>query len=191
MKLYYTPKSHFARKLRILIDAWNIKVEFIDVGDVADTEKFGDNPLMKVPALVDGDLCVIDSDNIAQYLTQKYDKKDQFEVLTTDVHVLNARAVMNGIMSAEVEILLAQRTGIDITKYNRFDKMLDTINSGLKWLEQNVAIFPKHPTYLGFHLVSMWDHLDQYAPIELNYPKLQEHVDRMSQFDFVVTNYPK
>jgi len=191
MKLYYTPKSHFARKLRILIDAWNIDVELIDVGDVARSESFGDNPLMKVPALVDGNQLVIDSDNIAQYLTLKFDKKDQFEVLTTDDHVLNSRAVMNGIMSAEVEILLAKRTGIDISKYKRFDKMLDTINTGLKWLEQNVAIFPKHPTYLGFHLVSMWDHLDQYAPIELNYPQLQSLVLQLSKLGFVVSSYPK
>ncbi len=191
MKLYYTPKSHFARKLRILIDAWGIDVELIDVGDVANSDSFGGNPLMKVPALVDGKRCVIDSDNIAQYLTRKYDVQDKYKVLTNDVNALNTRAVMNGIMSTEVEILLAKRTGIDIIKYKRFDKMIDSINSGLQWLEQNASIFSSKPTYLGFHLVCMWDHLELYAPIELNYPKLQKHVVELSNLSYVVSTLPK
>jgi glutathione S-transferase len=191
IKLYYTPKSHFARKVRILIDAWGLDVELIDVGNVADSKSFGDNPLMKVPALLDGKQCVIDSDNIAQYLTRKHDSKDQFEVLTTDVDVLNTRAVMNGIMAAEVEILLAKRTGIDISQYKRFDKMVDTINSGLKWLEQNASIFSSKSTYLGFHLVSLWDHLALYTTVEMNYPKLQACVERLSQLGYVGLSVPR
>lgn len=191
MKLYYTPKSHFARKVRILMDAWGIELELIDVGDVADSESFGDNPLMKVPALVDGKACVVDSDNIAQYLTRKFDKQDKYGVLTTDVHILNTRAIMNGIMAAEVELLLAKRTGIDTSKYKRFDKMTDSINSGLTWLEQNESIFSFKPTYLSFHLVCMWDHLALYTTVDLNYPKLQDLVNQMSKLSFVASNVPK
>jgi len=192
MKLYYTPKSHFARKVLILINAYGIDVQLIDVGNVAlSTEIFGGNPLMKVPTLVIDELWIIDSDNIAQYLVRKYDSQDRFEVLTTDINTLNARAVINGIMSAEVEILLAQRTGLDTSTYQRFDKMTESIKMGLDWLEDNVAIFTTKPTYLNFHLVCMWEHLSLYTKFELNYPKLQEHFTKMSLLDYVATNAPK
>ena len=36
MKLYYTPRSHFARKVRILAAALKLDFELIDVGNVAE-----------------------------------------------------------------------------------------------------------------------------------------------------------
>lgn len=193
MKLYYTPRSHFSRKVIILINAWEIDVQLIDVGNVAtsSTGTFGDNPLMKVPTLVEDKLWMIDSDNIAQYLVRKYDVKDRFEVLTTDIHTLNARTILNGIMSAEVEIILARRTGIDTNLYQRYDKIIETIKAGLDWLEYNVEIFTTTPTYLCFHLVCMWDHLSFYKTVDLNYPKLKEHVNKLTLLSFVAVNAPK
>ncbi len=193
MKLYYTPRSHFSRKVLILINAWEIDVQLIDVGNVAtsSTGTFGGNPLMKVPTLVEDKLWIIDSDNIAQYLVRKHDLQDRFEVLTTDIHTLNARAILNGIMSADVEILLARRTGIDTSLYQRFDKTIETIKTGLDWLEYNVAIFTTRPTYLCFHLVCMWDHLSLYKTLDLNYSRLEKHVNKLSQLSFVAANAPK
>jgi len=70
MKLYFTPRSHFSRKVRILLHAWKLEVELIDVGNVGATSShaFGPNPLMKVPTLLDGGPSIFDSDHIAQYL---------------------------------------------------------------------------------------------------------------------------
>src|SRR5688572_19364517 len=101
MKLYFTPRSHFSRKVRILVDAWKLEVELLDVGNVASmgSEAFGPNPLMKVPTLVDGSSSIIDSDHIAQYLVRRHDPQDAFGVLTNDVELLNARAIMNGVMA--------------------------------------------------------------------------------------------
>lgn len=135
MKLYYTPRSHFSRKVRILVAAWDLGVELVDVGNVADTSDiaFGHNPLMKVPALVDEGRLVIDSDHIAQHLVRAHDPDDRFAVLSEDTATLNARAVLNGIMAAEVELILAERTGIAIGRYARFDKMRASILAGLDW----------------------------------------------------------
>ncbi|MBL4660719.1 MAG: glutathione S-transferase family protein [Alcanivoracaceae bacterium] len=193
MKLYYTPKSHFSRKVLILINAWGIDIQLIDVGNVATSsmDTFGGNPLMKVPTLVEDKLWIIDSDHIAQYLVRKYDLQDSFAVLTTDIHTLNARAILNGIMSAEVEILLARRTGIDTNLYPRFDKIIETISTGLDWLEHNVAVFATSPTYLCFHLACMWDHLSLYKTVDLNYPNLQEQVEKLSLLPYVAANTPK
>jgi glutathione S-transferase len=193
MKLYFTPRSHFSRKVRILLDAWKVEVELHDVGNVGriSGEAFGPNPLMKVPALIDGNSSVMDSDHIAQYLARRHDPQDAFEVLTNAVETLNARAIMNGVMAAEVEVILARRAGMDTSAHGRFEKIIESIRQGLDWLEGRAALFPDRPSYAGFHLTCMWDHLALYGIVELDHPKLREQVARMSRLPYVASSLPR
>ena len=192
MKLYYTPKSHFARKNRILLDALSIDVELIDAGNVADNnpEIFAHNPLMKVPTLVDAELTVYESDHIAHYIVKKFDPDDQFKVLTCDWQQLNARAVMNGVMVAEVELIMAKRTGIDINAYTRFEKLSATVVNGLEWLEKQVDFFVGEPSYIDFHLISLWDHLVLYKMFSLEHPKLKYRVEQLSKLRYIKKSSP-
>ncbi len=192
MKLYYTPKSHYARKDRILCEALKITPELIDAGNVADhsLDIFANNPMMKVPTLIDGDQVVFESDHIAQYIACKYDPQDQYQVLTTDVEQLNARSVMNGVMTAEVDIIMAERTGIDTHNYSRFEKLREVVNNGLNWLECNDQLFKNQPNYNGFHLVCLWDHLVLYDMFNLSHPKTQQCVENLSKHPFVANSSP-
>ena len=192
MKLYYTPKSHFARKNRILIDALELDVELHDAGNVADNsvDIFASNPLMKVPTLIDGDHVIFESDLIAQYLVKHSDPSDSFYVLTQDWNTLNARGVMNGVMAAEVELIMAERSGIDTAKYSRFDKLRSTVVLGLEWLEHHADVFDGQPSYCGFHLVCLWDHLVLYQMFELKHPALEKAVSELSAIDFVKNSTP-
>ena len=192
MKLHYTPRSHFARKVRILIDALDLDVELIDAGNVAEgaPEKFGSNPLMKVPTLIDGDRVVFDSDQIASYLVRKFDPSDRFNVLTSDVETLNARAVMNGVMSAEVELVMADRTGIDTKAYSRFDKHRETIKIGLDWLESHAEFSHSTPSYSEFHLVSMWNHLVMMKLLPTDYTRLRNCVEELSTIGYIAQSAP-
>lgn len=193
MKLVYTPKSHFARKVRILLDAWDEPTALLDAGDVADegAESFAQNPLMQVPALMDAGKTIFDSDNIAKYLVRRRAQGDVFDVESSDVETLNARVVMNGVMSAEVEVLLAERTGIDIRRYKRFEKKVETIDRGLDWLEAHKDIFEGRPTYAGFHLVAMWDHLSMNGFLKGEYPGLEKHVAKLSELPYVAQSRPR
>lgn len=196
MKLYYTPRSHFSRKVRILLDAYGLDVQYIDVGNVAQNEGFADNPLMKVPVLVDEKVdeqageqtSIFDSDHIAQYITQHHAPDDPYDVCTPSIQTLNVRAVLNGIMAAEVELILAQRTGIPIDEYVRFEKQKAAIVGGLNWLEAQT--WSEAPTYVGFHLVCAWDHLVLYDLVELNYPRLRDAVAALSGWPFVTKSKP-
>ncbi len=192
MQLFYTPRSHFSRKVRILLDALGLEIELIDVGNVADAiaAPYGPNPLMKVPMLVDGALSVFDSDHIAAYLVRKLDRSDQFDVLSTDADTLNARAVMNGVMAAEVELILAARTGLDTRAHRRFDKLRDSIQQGLAWLDARSGHFPSHPTYLTFHAVSMWDHLVLYQVADLAFPNLRDYVMHWASTPVIARSTP-
>lgn len=192
MRLYYTPRSHYSRKVRMLLGGLHLPVELVNVGNVADSNPttFGDNPLMKVPTLVDGEQIIFDSDHIAQYLVRTYDPLDTFQVLTTRIDDLNARSVMNGVMAAEVELILAERTGLDTKAHRRFDKMRDAILAGLGWIENHVERFPQKPSYLGFHLIALWDHLTLYQVCPLEQPQIQMYVTLWSELPFVADTKP-
>lgn len=192
LRLFSTPRSHFSRKVRLLLGGLDIPVELVDVGNVAEANAaiFGANPLMKVPTLMDGDRTIFDSDHIAQYVVRTHDQTDRFRVLTTDTDELNVRAVMNGIMATEVELILAARTGMDTKAFRRFDKMRDSIAASLDWLDKHAHVFPSEPTYLGFHLTSLWDHLAFYQVCALDFPHLRACAERWNHLSFVAATRP-
>jgi glutathione S-transferase len=176
----------------MLLGGLGLQAELLDIGDVAECNAplFGPNPLMKVPTLVDGKTFIFESDHIAQYIVRTYDPSDRFRVLTTDSQELNARAVMNGVMATEVELILAARTGMNTKSHRRFDKMRESITAGLHWLNRHADIFPAEPTYLGFHLAAMWDHLELYAVCALEFPNVREAAGRWNDLPYVAATKP-
>ncbi len=170
MKLYGTPRSHFARRARLLLDHLNADYEMVDVGNVAtlDEAVFHKNPMMVVPVFEDGDVWLIDSDHICQYIARKFDPEDRFRTLSTDPNHLNMRAMMRGVMDHEVRILMARRLGGDITGMAYFDKAKKVYEQGLKWVEDHKAEFNlAEPGDLEFHLVCMWQHLKYFSGFDL------------------------
>lgn len=194
MQLSYTPTSHFARKVRILAAAMNCPLALVNAGIAtsADPAAFAGNPLLRVPTLIDGDTRVFDSDAICAYLVRQYDPTDRFGVLDADILRINARTVMNGIMSAEVELVIASRHGLNTDNYARLNKLKIVIESGLAWLEQRYHLFTDPPDCLGFHLVSMWDHLAYYGNLpQQSYRELQRRVKQLSEFRYITATNPE
>lgn len=156
LTLYGTPRSHFTRIVRICCLELSLEVQWIDVGNVGDTHPFGGNPLMQVPVLVDGDRTVWDSHNICLYLVERQGA-DPLGVATLDWSDRNRVAVIHGVMSAEVRLILAARAGMSLTGIF-FDKARQTIRDGLAWLETHLGE-PTRLTYPAVCAVAMWDHL--------------------------------
>src|SRR5690606_3624674 len=116
---------------------------------------------------------------------RQHDPADRFGVLSHDPDVLNVRAVMNGAMALAVELILAERTGLG-TGHARFGKMRASLGQALGWLESNVHVFGDELTYLGFHLVAMWDHMDAFGPVALeDFPCLRRQATTYSDWPFV------
>ena len=194
VQLYMTPLSHFSRKVRVLLDLYALPYEAIDVGNVAGAEPgaFKDNPLMKVPVLVDGEAWILDSDHIARYLVRKADPSDRYGVCTEALFDLNARAVMNGVMSEEVKLILARRTGVPVEAYAFFAKAVRSIEHGLRWPEAHAARFEADGlTYREIHLVCLWEHLAHYKIVPLHYERLAEVVARVSRSAIVARSSPR
>ena len=87
MKLFATPKSHFSRKVRLLLDHLELTYELVDVGDVSSAESslFDGNPALGVPVLEDGEVWMLESDHIAFYLVRTYDPGDRFNISQSQV----------------------------------------------------------------------------------------------------------
>lgn len=194
MRLYATPLSHYSRKVRLLLDHYRIEYELVSPGNVAgdDAARFGNNPVMKVPVLEDGDVWLLESDHIAQYVVRKCDPGDRYRVLASNPETLNLRAVMNSIMQEEVKLILAARTGIETADLPFFSKARLAIENGLDWLEARADRFDAaSPGYLEFHLVSLLDHLDHYGLMPHEYPALHEIVGSVSESEIVARSSPR
>jgi len=193
MQLVATPASHFARKVRLLLDHYGLAYDLVDAGNVAafDEDKFAGNPLMLVPVLNDGDLTVYDSDHIAAYLVRKHDPADHYGVLTSDVRELNARAVLNGMMSAETRLVLGARTGLKTENHPFFDKARAVFTKGFEWLDANVDLFnAETPRYLDFHLISSFDHMECYGLATPVQPALRALRDQLRAHASIAASSP-
>jgi glutathione S-transferase len=169
LQLYGTPLSHFTRKIRILLLELGVAFDFVRATTILTTETatYGDNPLMRVPALVDGGATVIESDHIARYVVGKYDPSDRFGVRSEDVERLNRLAVVNGIMDNEVVLVLAKRGGLaDLERVAYFRKLATAIDAGLAWIDART-----HPDADGFDYgdivtICMWQHVQHYEMVK-------------------------
>lgn len=188
MELIGTTKSHFTRKIRLLLDHLEVPYAFIDIGDVSvsNSHVFGNNPILSVPVLNTEQGIIYDSDHIASYIVRQFDPNDQYDVTTTDFNRLNARAILNGAMAAEVRLVLAQRTGLVTDNVVYFEKAKTVIKNSLDWCEVNVALFKGRKTdYLTFHFISFWEHVNHYGLIDGDWPKLSTLAGVLSQYELV------
>lgn len=193
MKLYATPLSHFSRKIRILLAELGIPFEWVQTPGVMDPTlaTYGDNPLLRIPTLVDGDHTLIESDHIARYIVAKLDPRDWFGVNSVEVDALNRLAVANGVMANEVTILLAKRGGLDITGAVYFEKLLTAIEQGLAWLDARIT--PDAPfDYRDIALICMWQHVEHYGLVSAleRFPRISTRVAMFASRPSVATTTP-
>lgn len=157
-----TARSHFTRKVRLLMDHLGIDYAMSDIGNVAEVDPglFGDNPLMSVPVLKAGRQDIYDSDNIARWVVNRYDPDDRHGVLVNEIGTMNLHAVMNGMMNAEVKLVLSARTGLDPEGVAYFEKAREVLRAGAQWLTARMDAFtPATPGWKEFHFISLWDHM--------------------------------
>ncbi len=194
MKLHGTPLSHFTRKIRILAIELDVPLEFVRERTVMATspEAYANNPLLRVPALVDGDVTVIESDHIARYLVGRFDPADRLGVRGERVEDLNRLAVINGVMMNEVTPILSRRGGLDIAGIVYFDKLLASIDSGLAWLDRTIDPDAPGFDYRDLTLVCAWQHLVHYGMRPLDpYRRIAARVERFAGRPSVATTAPQ
>ncbi len=193
MQLTATALSHFSRKVRLVLDHYGLDYDVVNPGDVADADPadFADNPLMSVPVLRDGPVWLIDADAIAAHVTRRHDPGDRFGVLATDPETLAIRAVMNGVMTNDVKLILAARTGTVPQDHAYFRKAEKALRQGLDWLEARAGAYAADaPGYQEFHLVALYEHLAYYELIDTAVPRLAALVEAIGARPLVKQTSP-
>jgi glutathione S-transferase len=196
VKLHGTPLSHFTRKVRILLAELDVPFEMVWARSVlAPTpDAYADNPLMRVPALVDGDQLVIDSDHIARHVVARFDPGDRLGVRSERVDDLNTLAVLDGIMDNEVVLLLAKRGGVsELEGVAYFRKLFSAIDRGLAWLDGHIDPDADRFDYRDVTLICLWQHLVHYQLIPGldRYPRIAARVARFAERPSVAASTPE
>ena len=188
LQLYGTPRSHFTRVVRITCHELQLDFEWVDVGNVGVSESFGGSPLMQVPVLVDGDRTVWDSHNICRYLVERQGA-DPLGMESLDWVGRNLVSVIQGVMSTEVRLILAERCGMGTTGVV-FDKARETIRRGLAWIDEHIE---GHDglDYPAVCAVAMWEHLLLYRNAERGQaPRLERVVAKLGEHDSIARTRP-
>ncbi len=185
ISLYGTPLSHFTRKIRILLAELGVAFDFARVPSILSTSSasYGDNPLLRVPALLDAGVTLIESDHIARYLVGKHDPADRFRVRSERVEDSNRLAVANGIMSNEVVLILAKRGGLaDLEGVAYFAKLATAIDAGLAWLDDHTNSDDAAFDYGDIAMICMWQHVEHYGMVRGldGYPRVAARVARFA-----------
>lgn len=187
MQLHGTPLSHFTRKIRILLAELGVAYDRVWSPGVmgVDARSYGDNPMLRVPVLVDGDLVLHDSEHIARYLVRHGDPLGVNSVAVAD---LNQLAVANAIMANEVVLILAERGGLKDLSSSYFAKLRTAIADGLAWLDRTVD--GDAFTWKEIATICMWDHVAHYGLVPLGYPRLAAHVAQFAARPSVASTTP-
>lgn len=115
MKLLYSTTSPFVRKVRIFLQISELAadVEYELINPFEDKKLRKSNPLNKIPVLQDGNLTLIESNLICEYLDEKYLKKNNHSLFHRNepdyYNVQLALMQANGITDAAVASLLEKR----------------------------------------------------------------------------------
>jgi len=139
MRLYVTPTSPYARKVRIALIEKGLPcdIEQVDLRDPEHAAK-EQNPLGKVPVLVANDgTAIYDSTVILQYLELMHPQPALFPVDAKErIHALRLEALADGIMDATIAWVMEHRRSKDCQDPALLHKQAGKVQSGLAYLQE-------------------------------------------------------
>jgi glutathione S-transferase len=151
--LYGSKTSPYVRKLQILMEKLPYEFREVDIYD-QHRELFKQvNPIQQIPVLIDGDLTIWDSRQIFNYLNMRY----RFQNI--DWNDENLLSVIDGLLTAGVNLVLLRKSGLDISSSNMFfERQRDKIESILDYLRPYIKGSALQEW--NFHSISLYCFLD-------------------------------
>lgn len=164
MQLYYSQTSPFARKVTLLLHYTRL----IDQCELITTSFDNDalrekNPLGKIPALVDGQLSLFESDLICEYLDDKFALEGNLSLINRGSRDYypeqKAAAQANGVMEAAVSSVFEKRRDTAHSEY-WLSRWQGAISTGLNTLELEHCGTDEKPNMATFCLAAALGYLD-------------------------------
>ncbi|MCR6652575.1 MAG: glutathione S-transferase N-terminal domain-containing protein [Cellvibrionaceae bacterium] len=199
MQLYYSTTSPFARKVYMLALAAKLPgLELVRANPLADETLRAINPLGKIPALVDGELTLIDSPLICEYLDDKSTALGNpgfFHNHQTDYYLLQrTHALADGVMDAAVATVMERRRADSEQSSHWLKRWHLAIANGLTWLETQDLGSASHPHIGTFATVAALGYLDFRLPDLLwrnDHPTLARWYAGMEAVEWAATTKPR
>jgi len=199
MQLYYSPTSPFVRKVHMLALVAKLPdLELVRANPLADDTLRAVNPLGKVPALADGELTLIDSPLICEYLDDKsialgnpsFFHKDQPDYFL----IQRTHALADGVLDAAVATVMERRRQDSEQSSHWLRRWHQAITSGLAWLESQDIGNATHPHIGTFATVAALGYLDFRLP-NLNWreqnPTLARWYAEIESVEWVASTQPR
>ena len=199
MKLYSSPASPFARKVRIVAHELGLPLEVLDIATANNEELRRVNPLGKIPVLIlDDGSALFDSPVICEYLNDKGNGKffpgtSMWSTTSGRWRALMLQALGDGICDAAVSRVVEGRLPIEKQNGDMIARHLDAVTRGLDALERACAKFAEFPTIGEIAAGCALGYLDFRLP-ELQWratrPQLAAWVEKFNNYASVRATQP-
>ncbi|MEO2267883.1 glutathione S-transferase family protein [Pseudoalteromonas pernae] len=188
MQLFGSNTSPYARRLRMLCEqhSLNIPYEHIDIFSPEGREKLlSYSPVAKIPFLVDGEQVILDSNVVFEYITE------QRGLTPLDWNEKNLLTTINAANDSGVELLLSQRSGLDIDSENLFFSLQKKrIASCLEALNKQVEQIQHDYLLISLFCLVDWLSFREIADLSA-YPALQVFLQQYQQTPWAQSTDPR
>lgn len=190
MKLYYSPTSPFARKVRVAILELELQdqVDLIMINPWTDPELRKLNPLCKVPTLVLNHKEVLfESVLICEYLNSLREKKSLYPI--ERVHYfkdMRLQALADGAMAAIGRLYAEYQKPEQEQSEKMIQRFIETRQSSLNWLAKHLEDFAEGITVGAIAVASFLDYINFRFPNDIwknEFPDLYQWFEKMQQRD--------
>lgn len=190
MKLYYSPTSSFARKVRVAIVELELQdqVELIPIDPWTNEDLRSLNPLCKVPTLVLNQKEVLfDSVLICEYLNSLREKKSLYPIERV-AYFKNMRfqTLADGATTAVGRLYAEYQKTEQVRSAKMIQRFNDAKDASLQWINQHFSDLNIDPSIGGIAVACFLDYICFRFPEDTwraEYPLLDQWLNQFKQRD--------
>ena len=135
--LYGTTTSPYVRRVRVIAQELGVEVKLVNAfDDDGQAQMRTVNPIWKVPTATIGELSMLDSGTICEYLLSNHGPEPLARFHGDNIHERNLLTVIDGALDSLINGFYLARDGVttDASAYAR--KQQERARSAMSWLEQ-------------------------------------------------------
>jgi len=137
LTVYGTTTSPYVRRVRIVAHELGVDVKLINTAEDDGQSRMRTlNPIWKVPTATVGELAMLDSATICEYLVNKRGSDAMAHFSGENVHERNLMSVIDGALDSLINAFYLAKDGVSAEASSYVAKQHERAASAMQWLEQ-------------------------------------------------------
>lgn len=137
LTVYGTTTSPYVRRVRIVAHELGVEVNLVNTAeDEGQAHMRAINPIWKVPTATIGELALLDSATICEYLVNKRNTDTMAHFSGENVHERNLMTAIDGALDSLINAFYLAKDGVTAENSAYFAKQHERAASAMAWLEQ-------------------------------------------------------